>query len=585
MKNRAKRKFIIYILFICLAFFTVVFASLTTVLNINGTIVRKGASWNIYFTNVHDIESVGDAFLSKSNISILSGTSLNFSAVLNKPGDSASFLVDIVNSGTLDAKISSFNLTGLSSLTNSNIIYSLSYQDGTSVAVDDILKSNHTVTLKIKVMFDPLATSVSSSNLNLSLGANIIYEQYDGEDPDEEAELFDDGFESLYNDVKTLMINYHPSSNTSYEFDNNAVYLVDTYGNKTKVIDAELDGNGEIEVNNSNQMLITMYDDTSSSATNVSNSYGSDDLISTPQIFTRDVLLYYKNLSRLEALAEAYIGAPDNDPNNNYIISKSDWMTFYYIAQMKYTGTKWNLVMNSEPKFVVYVTNNGSYLKNYFTNLNSITINGDTIDVKHMHAVLAALSYDLYQSECPSFKVSYNDDFIDNNNRLLDSTASWGGDLNTLITDNIISSTVDKTYNGYYTKAYQLIGASNTSFAMDDLYADIDAWDIFYNLTLGDLTIYDAFYKFYSGDSNSGTYYTRLNRYTAFYTEVNKPDRFAKPPRWCPDNMTFDDVVEFFTSCNILNSSKWSNVNSTISSAVKNAFIDWINAKMHEENL
>ena len=88
---------------------TVAFASLSQTLTINGSAAVDAASWDIHFekTSGKETEVKGAATFTEPT---LSGTTIeNFSATLTKPGDSVTYYFDIVNNGTVDAVVSSYD--------------------------------------------------------------------------------------------------------------------------------------------------------------------------------------------------------------------------------------------------------------------------------------------------------------------------------------------------------------------------------------------------------------------------------------------------------------------------------------------
>ena len=90
---------------------TVAFASLSQTLTINGSAAVNAASWDIHFekTSGKETEVKGAATFTEPT---LSGTTIeNFSATLTKPGDSVTYYFDIVNKGTVDAVVSSYNFS------------------------------------------------------------------------------------------------------------------------------------------------------------------------------------------------------------------------------------------------------------------------------------------------------------------------------------------------------------------------------------------------------------------------------------------------------------------------------------------
>lgn len=86
---------------------TVVYAALSTTLNINGNAEVTAASWDIYLDNV--MLNSGSA---TSNIpTIIDKITATFSTTLTKPGDYYMFMIDVVNNGSIDAMINSITKT------------------------------------------------------------------------------------------------------------------------------------------------------------------------------------------------------------------------------------------------------------------------------------------------------------------------------------------------------------------------------------------------------------------------------------------------------------------------------------------
>ena len=174
MKDRNKRKLIIYALIGVLMLTTVAYAALSTVLNVSGTVVKKGNLWNIYFTNPSSASIVGTA--TGSNITI-QATKLNFYVSLYKPSDKVSYTVDIKNGGTIDAVLNSISLTGLDTAKSNSLKYTVTYSDGSTIKEGDTLNIGASRTIKITVEFDSSATSLPESDVNLTFGVTLIYGQ------------------------------------------------------------------------------------------------------------------------------------------------------------------------------------------------------------------------------------------------------------------------------------------------------------------------------------------------------------------------------------------------------------------------
>lgn len=176
MKNVKQRKLIMYGLAIALMLTTVAYAILQTTLNISGTVVKKGGTWNIYFTNPSSAIVTGTA--KGSNITLQS-TSLSFSVELYKPNDSVTYTVGIKNGGTIDAVLDSVSLTGVDTAKSNDVTYNVTYSDGSAITKGDTLNIDETKTIKISVKYDDVS-SISATDIKLNLGLTLIYVQTSG---------------------------------------------------------------------------------------------------------------------------------------------------------------------------------------------------------------------------------------------------------------------------------------------------------------------------------------------------------------------------------------------------------------------
>lgn len=142
-----------------------------------GKNIISGDKWGINITNVSKVEKTGNAELTKEVSTI--GTTLNFSAVLFKPGDKISFNIEVENTSNLSAELYALTLTGLNDIDGENITYTILPVDGSIIHSNDtegsILKSGTKQTFNITLVYDE--TSTSSNEYHLNLGSTIIYKQ------------------------------------------------------------------------------------------------------------------------------------------------------------------------------------------------------------------------------------------------------------------------------------------------------------------------------------------------------------------------------------------------------------------------
>lgn len=92
---------------------TIAFAALSQTLTINGSANVNAATWNIHFKNNIETSTVGTAkIITKPTLDDKTLSIENFEVSLTKPGDIAVLMVDIINDGTIDAKIGNKIING-----------------------------------------------------------------------------------------------------------------------------------------------------------------------------------------------------------------------------------------------------------------------------------------------------------------------------------------------------------------------------------------------------------------------------------------------------------------------------------------
>ena len=190
---------------------TVAFASLSQTLTINGSAAVNAASWDIHFekSSGKETEPEGAATFTEPT---LSGTTIeNFSATLTKPGDSVTYYFDIVNKGTIDAVVSSYDFPlAIRECVNNNNAYSycmnfdfnsdnyingadfmtyqtmftsgLRYADtDKGIGAKDVIKAGETKHMKLFFEYKDTATELPKNNLTLTSKnpITITYEQKD----------------------------------------------------------------------------------------------------------------------------------------------------------------------------------------------------------------------------------------------------------------------------------------------------------------------------------------------------------------------------------------------------------------------
>ncbi len=157
---------------------SIAFAALSSTLNINGTAYLDAAKWGIKFENLSEPTKVGDATVIgnaviNKDVSI-DGIDIN----VKTPGDSVTYTVDLVNDGTIDAKIEKIEKTALTASQQKYLSFTVKYKNGNEVAEGDTLSAGERKELEIKLNYnrDIVAADLPTSvqNLNLSYKLNFV---------------------------------------------------------------------------------------------------------------------------------------------------------------------------------------------------------------------------------------------------------------------------------------------------------------------------------------------------------------------------------------------------------------------------
>ena len=153
---------------------TIAYAALQTNLNISGTAETSAVEWNVHFDNFAKGTVVGSATgpTAAELGSKVTATSITDLAItLPKPGDSITYTWDILNEGTIDAKLNSYS-AGWTCDTGkdcSHITYNLSCTNGGSTQNSILAKTNGTSTCTLTV--SRKAATVTGANQTYSEAA------------------------------------------------------------------------------------------------------------------------------------------------------------------------------------------------------------------------------------------------------------------------------------------------------------------------------------------------------------------------------------------------------------------------------
>ena len=179
-KERRTKALVIVVLLIVVAGLTVAFAALSTTLNINGTAYLDAAKWGIRFENLSSPTKIGSATttgtakIEESKSAEITGINVG----LSTPGDKVTYTVDLVNKGTINAKIDNIEKTVLTQEQQRYLTFKVTDKDGREVSEGDILSAGETRSLTITIEFIKDLTKedlpASTSTISLSYKLNFV---------------------------------------------------------------------------------------------------------------------------------------------------------------------------------------------------------------------------------------------------------------------------------------------------------------------------------------------------------------------------------------------------------------------------
>ena len=176
-KERRTKALVVVVLLIVVAGLTIAFAALSTTLNINGTAYLDAAKWGIRFENLSSPTKIGSATttgtakIEETKAAEITGINVS----LSTPGDKVTYTVDLVNKGTINAKIDNIEKTVLTSEQQKYLTFKVTDKDGREVSEGDILSAGETRSLTITIEFikdltkEDLPTNASTISLSYKL--------------------------------------------------------------------------------------------------------------------------------------------------------------------------------------------------------------------------------------------------------------------------------------------------------------------------------------------------------------------------------------------------------------------------------
>lgn len=176
--KKTDNKLLLGLVFVVVFGISLGYAAISRTLTISGTSGIKNNSWDVHFETITVTQ--GSVSATKAATIEEGSTSVNYEIDLALPGDFYEFTVNVVNGGSVPAKLSATpTLSGVSAAQDVYVNYTVTYSDGTPIAANDELAQGATKTLKVRVEFDNKisAEQLPTSNQALNLGFSMDYIQ------------------------------------------------------------------------------------------------------------------------------------------------------------------------------------------------------------------------------------------------------------------------------------------------------------------------------------------------------------------------------------------------------------------------
>lgn len=184
MSNKKRIKvLVVVVLLMAVVGLTIAFASLSTSLNIKGSAYLNAAKWGIKFENLSDPEiegtatTVGTAKIEETKSAGITGINVG----LSTPGDKVTYTVDLVNEGTINAKIDNIEKTVLTEEQQKYLIFKVTDESNNEISDGKILSSGETkkLTITIEYIRDINEEDLPTETKTISLSYKLNFIQTD----------------------------------------------------------------------------------------------------------------------------------------------------------------------------------------------------------------------------------------------------------------------------------------------------------------------------------------------------------------------------------------------------------------------
>lgn len=177
--KRYVKELIIMSLILALVGITISYAAVNTTLDIVGFTSAKVATWNVGFSSTRVSSKTGNAQIIRDPRT--DGLNIFYEIALDEPGDSVTIEAIVKNNGNLDAKLISYNLSGIPTKYEDNISYKVTDKNGNPLEINTVLSGGRanevdkTMPVYITITYENyIYEGEGVKTFNLGLGLNFM---------------------------------------------------------------------------------------------------------------------------------------------------------------------------------------------------------------------------------------------------------------------------------------------------------------------------------------------------------------------------------------------------------------------------
>ena len=431
MSNEKLKNVVLVVLAICLIGITVAYATLSQNLDISGVAKVGKTSWNIHFTKVLTPKAEGYAEGGKATLNSDSTVLTVSEGILKVPGDTITYVFDVINEGDLDAEVETVLTTIDSCKASDNttdvtmycdkIKYDLVYQDTKEeVKKNDQLLKGESKTLNLIITYDKNKeltslpnTEIVLDNINSTINYTMLTKEKSDTPITPEKKVICKRATTLHTEECTQTSVTYNCSGAGYTSAGSKGTSTITYGNlgtsgtltTGDAFDCDVNGDGTYNPNTERFYYVTDMNDTTV------------------------VLIYYNNISA---------GNPSKNFTYAYDSSGENWHGPRTAITQLPTTSQWNNVS---------LTNN---VRSITTNIGGNTTVGETTPSNFNYAGYAARLLTIQEvrqgtgnNNIPTWEIRELDKFtylLENTKFSSSNNASWAWWLENVRSDDSISA-------------------------------------------------------------------------------------------------------------------------------------------------